>query len=56
MDNFFLLSSKIFEIDFLNIKADFRILNLVINISNSFIESIFYKSSFIKESEITNYG
>lgn len=49
MDNLCLVNGSFHNADFLNLKADSKILNVVINMTNSVIESKFYNSSFIKE-------
>ncbi|KAM3129817.1 hypothetical protein pb186bvf_018111 [Paramecium bursaria] len=56
IDNLSLVNGSFKDVDFLNLKADSKILNVMINISNSVIESRFYNSSFIKEQSVTNYG
>ena len=41
MDNLKLIKCKFYDIDFLILSADSKILNLVISLSNSIIESTF---------------
>ncbi|KAM3132192.1 hypothetical protein pb186bvf_015652 [Paramecium bursaria] len=56
MDNLQFTKSQFSNIDFLIINADAKILNTIINITNSVIEATFQNASFIKESQVTNYG
>lgn len=49
MDSLLLVNGSFRDVDFLNLKADSKILNVIINVSNSVIESKFDNSSFIKE-------
>ena len=53
---FYLFKSWLYGINFINLSADSRILNLMMNMLNSVIESSFTESSFIKESKVINKG
>ena len=53
-DNLHLSKSQFYHSDFIIIEVGSKILNFLLNVSNSVIESKFFNSSLIKESIMTN--
>ncbi|KAM3138602.1 hypothetical protein pb186bvf_009354 [Paramecium bursaria] len=56
IDNLQFIKSQFYNLDFLILMGDAKILSLAVYIRNSIIESTFYNSSFLKESTVINKG